>query len=361
MLTRGNNDELWYSAVADLKRANELKANSPLILANLGLAYLIHPAGKAQGIGDATQYLDAAIAAMETTKGLPTQVRATLLVNFGVAQLAEGNHEKGRKFLAAAAELTQVQYARFLEAKKRAEEKGQTIEDVGAQWRASVMGAVAYNTGLALAETNQKEAVRQFEKFLATTPQSSPWWPVAYEQYETLCKANEMKARPKSALGKAAPWQKQLVPTLTNGKTVHVGQDLDEALAALGKPDRVTRIQDTGLSRLHFDAHGLYLVADAEEVFAVIITSAKGPGISIREAGPGGKVLGEIRVGMTREQVEAIPGGKTTVKLPFLTQNDKGQFYVYDYYADLNVALTYDKDGVVTSIVVGQLTELKRD
>ena len=84
-LLRGAQNDLWIAAVADLKRADKLKPGSPVVLANLGLAHLVHPAGKAKGIEDATRYFDAAAGALAKTE-LPPQLEVTILVNIGVAR-----------------------------------------------------------------------------------------------------------------------------------------------------------------------------------------------------------------------------------------------------------------------------------
>jgi hypothetical protein len=335
MMNRGDRTELWHQAVTALKKARDLKPSSPLVLANLGLAYLIHPAGKGQGIGDATEYLEQATEALGQNTELPAHIRAGLLVNLGVARLAEGDAAKGRQLLDAADTI-----ARGLPTGSRA----------------AFTQALQFNRALALAGTNQKQAAALFEGYLTTAPRSSPWWPVAYERYAALCESLGTEATPKAQLGKDAPRRRQLAVALPAGGVVHVGEALDDVVKRLGEPDRETRIDGTTVRRLHFDAHGIYLVADKEEVFAVVIVSADGPRVVVREGGLGGKRLGEIRVGMTRKDVESLPGGAAVTQRPFVTQDKDGKFYhVFAYYADLGVAIVYDKDNVVIGILVGEL------
>ena len=74
------------------------------------------------------------------------------------------------------------------------------------------------------------------------------------------------------------------------------------------------------------------------------------------EFGPGGKVLGELRVGMTRKDIRSLPGRGSPVRLGFLAKDKNGNYSEYDYYPDLGVAMLYDEKGVVIGILVGQLS-----
>lgn len=326
-LLRGAQNDLWIAAVADLKRADKLKPGSPVVLANLGLAHLVHPAGKAKGIEAATRYFDAAAGALAKTE-LPPQLEVTIRVNIGVARLAAGETAKGRKLLDEAEELAEKVY-------------GDPKRSVWPATRAAALGA-----------EDKPAAVGRYEQYLAQTPRSCPWWPVAYERYQALCQDTGREPKPETDLAKSAPRREQLVVALPTGGTVHVGQQVADALAALGEPTSEARHPVSSVRVLRFEKHGVELIADEDEVFAVVIVSAKGPVVPVREAGPNGKKLGELKVGMTRAEVEAMPGGKRFVARPYSDPAVK-----YAYYEDMGVAVKYDKDGVVVALIVGKFTK----
>ncbi|MBA4190357.1 MAG: hypothetical protein C0467_20410 [Planctomycetaceae bacterium] len=335
-LLRSGRTELWYSAVNALMNAKELMPNSPQVLSNLALAYLLHPAGK--DVGTALEFRTAAEKAFEKATDLPSQVRLGMLVNFAVIHLANGDSEKGQKLLAEAVTLAE-----------------RRVYGEVANWPLTLRGAVAFNKAVALKNSDRRAAVEEFEKFLMLTPRSNPWWPGAYEQYASLCKAEGTTTKEKAKLGNIAVVRMQQIVTLKTGGTVYVGQAVEEAIKVLGEPNRKSSIEGTSVCRLQFDAHGLYLVADDDEVFAIVITSATGPKVVLQEFGPGGKVLGELRVGMTRVSVRNLPGRGSPVRLGFLAKDADGNAVEYDYYPDLGVAVLYDAAGVVRGLLIGQL------
>ena len=331
---RGAQNDLWIAAVADLKRADKLKPGSPVVLANLGLAHLVHPAGKEKGLEDAARYFDAAAAALAKAE-LPPQLEVTIRVNIGVARLAAGEAAKGRKLLDEAEELAEKEY-------------GDPKEFA---WPATLTAALRFNR--AALETNDKPAAGgRYKQYLAQTPQSCPWWAVTYERYQALCQDTGREPKPETDLAKSAPRREQLVVALRTGGTVHVGQQVADALAALGEPTSEALHPVSSVRVLRFEKHGVELIADEDEVFAVVIVSAKGPVVPVREAGPNGKKLGELKVGMTRAEVEAMSGGKRFVARPYSDPAVK-----YAYYEDMGVAVKYDKDGVVVAIIVGKFTK----
>ena len=61
---RGIDEELWWDAVGALREALRLKPDSVLIKANLGVAYLVRPAGR--DVGQAARYLQEAAEAVES-------------------------------------------------------------------------------------------------------------------------------------------------------------------------------------------------------------------------------------------------------------------------------------------------------
>lgn len=334
--TRGNKSTTWFEAVAALTTAQNLKSDSPIIMANLSLAYLVHPDGKE--VGKAFQWLTKAEASLKQTTDLPGPVRITLLVNFGVASLANGEVAKGKKSLADAETLATKLYG-----------------DRQA-WPASLRSAMNFNNAKARVETDEEEAAALFEEYLAGTASSSPWWPIAYEHYEALCTNLGNKPKAKTAFKQAGSIRRQLVVALPAGGIIHVGESLDEVIKRLGQPDRITKAR-SGISRLRFEAHGIELLADADEVFAITIVSPKGPVVSVQEVGVKGRKLGQLKVGMTRKEVQGLIGAGSPRPFLFLYANTEYPAY----YADLGVAVEFDKDGVVIGLIVGDIPQLPKE
>ena len=156
--------------------------------------------------------------------------------------------------------------------------------------------------------------------------------------------------RYRAYFAKTDPPRKQLGVTLADGKTVAPGDELDETLTKLGKPTRSTpACPGTTLKRLWFEAHGIEVFDNEDEVFVVVL-KAKGPQVNV--LGADGKPAGALKVGMTRKQVEALPGGADSALRSFMPSRPG----VCAYYPALGVAVVYDRDGpdgAVVSVIVG--------
>jgi hypothetical protein len=327
--TRVSKVQLWEEALVALKRANKLKPGSPVILANLGLAYMVNPAGKGQEIGEAYRCFDEAQRALEQEKDLSLRVRLTLLINFAAAANADGDQKKCKALLNQAMSLAEKLYG---EHKK---------------WPFNIQSAITFNAAIVAAETDQSAAVNLYEEYLRTVPQGNPWWTVARERYESVCKNLERKPLSKDQIGKTLALRKNIEIALPGVGIIHVGQSLDDAIVMLGKPTNTGKVRSS-LRRLQFVAHGIELLTDGEEVFAITITTAKSLMVPVREAGANGRKLGELRVGMSREEVEALLGMGDPLPLMFFSKE-------YPYYANLGVAVEYNKDDVVIGLIVGQI------
>lgn len=331
LVTRtGPNEEMWAAAVAALKKANELKPGEPLVLTNLGLAHLLNPRGK--DVGAARECFDAAERAFERADDLTRGTRLTLLINFGVAALAEGKVDEGQAFLDRAKKLA----GRLFGDRKK--------------WPAAIRGAIAFNAAESRRDSDEAQAAALYAEYLAVAPRSSAWWPTAYERYKSLCKRLNRTPVAKDQFARPKPLARQLLVELPGVGIIHVGQDIDEALAKLGPPTRETKErQQSSVRRLTFAKHGIELLADSDEVFAIVITSPESPAIEIRDAGIRGKKLGALKVGMTRNEVAAMIGKGEDYPLFFFTKE-------YAYYTDLAVAVDYDEKGAVTALIIGQVS-----
>jgi hypothetical protein len=89
---RGRNADLWKAAVAALNESNRIKSDQTRVIANLGLAYLIHPDGK--NTAEASRFLSAAAITAER-EGAHPLAHAGLLINLGVATLDGAKSEAG--------------------------------------------------------------------------------------------------------------------------------------------------------------------------------------------------------------------------------------------------------------------------
>jgi tetratricopeptide (TPR) repeat protein len=339
-LVRSSTTKLWEQAKADLERAVRLNPQAAPALASLGLLHLVHPAGKAAGVGEAERYLAAAVAALDVEAGLDGSTRLTLLVNLGAARIAAGNPAEGRRLLDQARELARKVYP------------------TADYWPDEFASALAFNTAVAMtAEGEVATAARLFETYLQHTAPTNRWWTVAYTRYADLCRELGKTARPREELAGRTPLRLRLTVTVAAG-TVHLGQPLAEAIGVLGTPTRVTAEKGASdIRRLRFERHGIELVADDDEVYAVIVIAENGPGVPVCEVGPDGRRLGTLRVGMTREQVHEVLL-KRKVLYRSLTMLGKAPRQEYEYYPELGVAVKYDGDGpdaAVVEVVVAQM------
>jgi tetratricopeptide (TPR) repeat protein len=369
LVPRGGNFELWQQAVLALKKANELKPDSPITLANLGLACLLHARGKSKMLDEADEYFARALRVVDAAGRFPLQIRINLLVNLGVVAVARGETKKGQEYLTRAGTYVSNWLDDIAAQKAEAEKKLRTYEDENEGWLQTASSVVSFNRGLLQAEGDPRGAIPAFVKFLAGTRPTDLWWAAAYKQYQGLCKAAGVEAQPKEKLTGKPRARKIVSLILGNGELVHVGQSVADVVNRLGRPERDTGIPNSALRRLEYPALGIYLVANKDEVFLLVVTSAAGPAVAVREAGPGGQELGRLSVGMTRKDVLALRVGQTVVKRPvlgFFKDKESGKTlpFMYDFYPDLGVSPIYSSDlddAVVTGLIVGQLTEVKWD
>jgi hypothetical protein len=281
------------------------------------------------------QYFDEALAALKKAPNLPGRMRAPVLVNAAAAKIAAGDAEAARKLIREAEELASDTYG-----------KGKLPPVLS--------GAIKY--ALAATEADEKAAAKLYEQYLSEAPRSNPWWDVAYDRYEALCKAAKLEAKEVSELGRKDQRRVQLAVTLAGGEKIHLGESLKDVLARLGKPtgeETLASIDKLPLvSKLRFERHGVELIADQDEVFAVMIVSADGPAVPVREAGLNGRTLGELKVGLSRKKVEALTNGRKPVEKGFTESGSGG--VKYEVYAELGVGVRYNDKDEVTAIIVGR-------
>jgi hypothetical protein len=107
---------------------------------------------------------------------------------------------------------------------------------------------------------------------------------------------------------------------------------------------------DLAMRRATYAAHGIEIVADDDEIFVVAVISKKA---SVPWPVPGryGAPAGDLRIGMTREEVEALPGGTDFARRPFAPRAG-----TCAYYPEWELAVVYDGTGPgaeVKAIILG--------
>ena len=110
---RGFNPKLWFEAVGALRQALILKPDLVLAKANLAAAYLIGPP-EGSDLGQAEELFSQVTAALKSgdVEDIEPLVRASLLVNAGVAEMANGDSASAEALFAEAQELFGAEDAR---------------------------------------------------------------------------------------------------------------------------------------------------------------------------------------------------------------------------------------------------------
>lgn len=290
---RSKDTKLWTKAVSALQQSNKLKAGQTLVLANLGLANLVNPGGK--NVAEANRLLSEAKEAAKSDTGLHPITNAGVLVNLGIANIADGKDAVGLAQLEEGEEMVQ----KF----SRAAAGGRRFPTFDS--------SVKYTRAMTLAgstkKADQEKAADLFEEYLHTCSPLSMWWPVAYERYEKVCKAIERKPAPKDEFKKdrTAPVRLVISIKLKSGAEVTLSEDVEDVEKKLGKGKEITAA--TGLKRIRYENEGIELLT-RDEVLAIVLTDPKAPGIPLRGRMVGAESAGTIKVGMTVKEVEALLG-----------------------------------------------------
>lgn len=334
-LLRTKDVKLWWAAVGALNESNRLKAEQTLVLANLGLAYLLHPDGK--DVGESTRYFAEASKAAETDKDLDPIAHAAILINFGVATLAAGKPEQG--------------LAKLDEGEKavRALASGRTKRLVPA-----LDAALLYSRAITLAAkpANREQALALFEKYLSMSSRLSLWWDAAYHKYTTLAADLGKMAKPKDAFGTTtAPKLRITVGVkLKSGKTITLGDLIEDVEAKLGKGISTSLMPGTDLARIRYEALGIEILGGNEEVLAVFLIGPNAPPLPVRGTGPVSAEAGTISIGMTTAELQQLLGDEYQPCEIAATE------VYYRFYRDKGLAVRVSK-GKVVEVVVVQLPE----
>lgn len=334
-LVRGINEELWWEAVGALREAIRLKPDLTVAKADLGLAYLVRPAGR--NVGQARRFLDEAAEQAAGDTSLHPLVRAAVYINAGVASLSAGEMKaSANKF-------------------DEAEAIGRRLQGGRAKHAGSptLTASLRYNRALMLAASakveDRKQAAEQFERYLQTASPSSAWWTLAYDRYAKLCSGLGQKSKPQQALAERSRTALRLVTSLTldSGAVLALSQPLADALKHLGEGQEIPVVKNTNLVRVRFPARGLDLIA-SEKVLAICLHSSKSPELPLQATGLGTKAQ-RVRVGMSKDEIEKILENED---YDFREIDKPG--HSYRFYPDVGLAVRI-RQGVVEELVIVQI------
>lgn len=331
---RGKNSKLWKEAVAALQESNRLKPGQSRVLANLGLAYLVHPESK--DLKEATRLLGEADAAAKDHEIIHPVTRASMLINLGIATLADGKEKAG--------------LARLDEGEKIV--RSFSGSPVGRRMIPALDASLLYTRALALLESKKKEdrvkAADLFEQYLENCSPLSLWWGVAYDRYQDLCKSLDRKAKSSDSFKKDQPEEVRLVTgvKLKSGVNIVLTDDIDDVVKKIGKGKETIVVPSTNLRRIRYESEGVELLA-GDEVLAINLVGPNAPSIPLQGRTPAAGVAGAIRIGMTSSEVEKLLGDDFSIGE--ITQANV--FYRFFRHVGLAVRVI---DNKVTEVVVVQ-------
>jgi tetratricopeptide (TPR) repeat protein len=331
---RGVDRTLWQDAVEALQKALKLQPDLVLAQADLGVAFLVAPAG--QDAERAARYLRSAAARAATDPAVDPLMRASVRVNAGAAELAAGEREAAAKQLAAA--------------EKELRDAGDLPE---APVTLGAVSALLYNRALWLAassnEAHRREAVKQFEQYLRVAPPASAWWPLAYEHYTKLCRALKQSIKTQAELARRGePGFRPLTSVkLASGPTIHLSEPVREAVDKLGKGAPALVEGGQGLARWRYPEHGIDLLA-ADRVLAICLKGPKAPAVAIQKMGAGAETH-DLRPNIARADLDKILAGE-----PYDVRQLDRPGIDYRFYPGIGLAARLAK-GRVDELVIAQI------
>jgi tetratricopeptide (TPR) repeat protein len=337
---REKNTKMWWDAVGALRESNRIKPGQTLVLANLGLAYLVHPDGK--DVGESTRFLAEAAEAAKADKALDPADHAGLLINLGVATLAAGNEEKA--------------LARLDEGEKAV--RSLAARGTAARATPQFDAALLYTRALVLAgkpgRGDREKAAGMLEEYLRKCSTLSLWWPVAYDRYAEVSKALNREPKPQDAFVKAQPPAVRLVVgvKLKSGALLTLADDPAELPKKVGPGKETVAVPGTGLKRIRYEAEGVEVLANEDDVLAIFLVGPAAPAIPLQGQMVGAKAAGELKVGMSAEQVEDLLG--TEYKPCEITATG----VYYRFYREQGVGFLVRK-GRVEEVVIVQMPKSK--
>jgi predicted Zn-dependent protease len=335
---RGIDEDLWWDAVGALREALRLKPDSVPAKANLGIAYLVRPAGP--DTGQATRFLqEAADAAMADT-ALDPLARASVLANAGVADLAAGQPETSAR--------------RLEEAEKQSKAFAAPARAVASTL--SITSTLLYNRARLLVAgkdpAQRKTGVEYLVRYLKSSSPASVWWSLAYEDYRRTSGELRLSVQAEAAFKTERALALRPVTGVTVGpkKLVTLADRMAEARKQLDPAvEGVPVVPGTNLLRFTYPKQGLELLG-SERVLAIFLSGAAAPPLTLRSPGLGGPTV-TLRSGMTQAELEqALPD------LDYDFRQLVDPEVNYRFYRDLGLAVRL-REGKVLELVIVQVPE----
>ncbi len=327
---RGVDENIWWEAVGALREALRLDPTLTLAKANLGIAYLLRPEGK--DVAQAAKLLDEAATLAQNDDTLDPIARASILINAGVAGIAEGTASESEQ--------------RFDEA----EAYGRSVARRGVP--ATVETALLYNRAFIMADRPGKtaEAIALLEDYLKSASSSSAWWDLAYERYAALCETAGTAAKSRdSIIASSAPRYRPFTSVeLGDGVGIALGEKTRDVRKRIGEGSSVPLAGRQRLSRIFYRDLGVELLANTE-VLAIALKGDNAPALSLTPIGIGSKEVLGLHLGMSRDNLE-----EATIDEEYDFKQLTDPETNYRFYRGLGLAVKV-KSGVVREIIVVQL------
>jgi hypothetical protein len=330
---RGVDTALWTEAVQTLKAAEQADPTLALVKANLGLAYLVQPAGSDPK--QALTYLVAAGTMLGGDKGLQnasgdTAARA-VANNTAVAYLAAGNRSGADALLHSLWE-----------------HQRHNITDEQSLLQIT---ALYFNVGTMLASSDdpaqRRVAADVLLKYLRVESADSMWWKLAYEKYAKVCPgaSDSCVAEPQLKAGNHTFVREVAAVDLGGGKSLRLGESFRDAKTRIGQGQPVASVAGTGPLRTHYPQYALDVVAS--DVIIAIILNAKGaPELQLREVGTSSAKT-SIRYGMTTDELE-----KVLADQPYRYEGLLDSWVPYRFYPGIGIAVRVGPQKTVDELVL---------
>jgi Zn-dependent protease with chaperone function len=338
-LTRGIDEEMWFDAVGDLRQAILLKPDLVMAKANLAVAWLVRPAGKEAGRAEQLfQEVSDALKEGHFDEPIDPLVHASLLINAGVAEIANGDPD--------AAE-TMFEEARGLIASSNDADRGGAL---GSAIRFNRARMLAAQTDAA----QRGAAVEEFEAYLVASSPASTWWTVAFDEYQALCRdvGKEAKAQHDLASTQRTQFRMATGIELSGGQSITLNDAIQVIDETLGPGHQQTVIENTKVHRRRYVDLGLDLLC-TDRVVAIRLQGDKAPPLVLRATGQSQQSQA-LRPGMALAEVETMLGADAkNWDLRYGTSSS----IVYRFYHRLGFGVRLNDDGRITEIIVAQIPQ----
>ena len=329
--TRGVDAKMWQQAVDALRTSLELKPDLSLANASLGIAYLLNPTGR--DARTASELMQKAIDGFASDKNVYTFNAAAVLINAGVAHLANGNRELSELSLRRAENLLQ----------------GDTY----------LSGAINYNrallvmsgvdaTDIAGQQEKRNTALALLVKFLKTTSPASVWWTLGYDRYSQLMKDQGLTPERKATLSAGTKIRLRPIPSVAIAPGVLVTlSDRIESIRNKTKSLTAIPVVGSSIELLHHPPSGSDLLA-GRRVVAIYLHGPTAPRLTVRPMGTASRTS-TLGMGMLKKDVEQLLG----LNFVLAPLNDPNLRYYF--YPELGVGVHYDKTFKVDELVLAQI------